>query len=260
MVISHRHRYLFVELAHTASTAISKELRESYDGHVILAKHSTYREFLKIATEDEKEYFVFSCIRHPLDVAVTKYFKRKTDQNRRWSDPTKAGPSHGVGRALDRRTFRFIHDNDADFAKFFLRFYRLPYNSWACLDHKGFDFVMRFENLDADFAEALRRIGVEQVRPLPARNVTGERQKSFFAYYDTPEAIARAKRVFGIYLQEWGFELPPEWGEVEISAGDRVAYNVRSLLLKVYWLHLKRWVWRDEMRPVLTANSTGARA
>jgi hypothetical protein len=260
MVISHRHRYLFLELAHTASTAVSKELREHYDGQLILAKHSTYRDFLRIATDDEKTYFVFSCIRHPLDVAVTKYFKRKTDQNRRWSDPAKAGGSRDLGKVLDRRTFRFIHDNDADFAKFFLRFYRLPYNSWACLDHKNLDLVMRFESLEADFAEALRRIGIEQVRPLPARNVTGERQKSFFDYYDTPAAIERAKRVFGVYLQEWGFELPREWGELEISALDRVAYDVRTFLLKMYWLHLKRWVWRQEMRPVLTPSSTPAGA
>ncbi len=32
MIIRHRYKYVFVELPHTGSTAISEELRELYDG------------------------------------------------------------------------------------------------------------------------------------------------------------------------------------------------------------------------------------
>ena len=54
MVISHRHRYLFVELPRTGSTAIHRELIELYDGTAILQKHATYEDFLRGATEIEK--------------------------------------------------------------------------------------------------------------------------------------------------------------------------------------------------------------
>ena len=54
MIISHKYKYVFVGLPLAASTAISKELCEQYDGKAILAKHSIYQDFLKIATEEEK--------------------------------------------------------------------------------------------------------------------------------------------------------------------------------------------------------------
>ena len=78
MIISHTHKYLFIELPMTGSTAISKELREQYDGVSILQKHSTYLDFLRVANEAEKQYFVFAGIRHPLDQVVSHYFKFKT--------------------------------------------------------------------------------------------------------------------------------------------------------------------------------------
>ncbi len=60
MIISHQHKYLFVELPHTGSTAISHELREHYDGVSILEKHATYYQFLKVATAEEKQYWLMS--------------------------------------------------------------------------------------------------------------------------------------------------------------------------------------------------------
>ena len=40
MIISHKHKYVFVELPQTASSAIAKELKANYDGHEILFKQS----------------------------------------------------------------------------------------------------------------------------------------------------------------------------------------------------------------------------
>ena len=55
MIISHKHKYVFIELPMTGSTAINNELRENYDGIYVLKKHSSYRDFLKDATEAEKK-------------------------------------------------------------------------------------------------------------------------------------------------------------------------------------------------------------
>src|SRR5262245_27774439 len=79
MVISHKHRYLFVEIPNTGSTAISAELRRHYDGEPVLHKHATYGEFLRLASRDQRTYFVFGTVRNPLDLAVTEYFKLKTN-------------------------------------------------------------------------------------------------------------------------------------------------------------------------------------
>jgi hypothetical protein len=57
---------------------------------------------------------------------------------------------------LDTRMFRYLSTTDADFSTFFLHFYKLPFDTWASLDHRRFDCVMRFERLADDF-DATRR-------------------------------------------------------------------------------------------------------
>jgi hypothetical protein len=87
MIISHIHKYLFVELPRTGSTAISRELLQNYQGVKILRKHATYFDFLKRKARREK-YFVFSGIRNPLDDAVSAT-SSKTDHRNQYTDPVK---------------------------------------------------------------------------------------------------------------------------------------------------------------------------
>ncbi|HET8962688.1 MAG TPA: hypothetical protein VFM99_02235, partial [Chitinophagales bacterium] len=79
MVIDHRYKFVFIELPLTATSAISKEIREQYGCEPIMNKHATYGDFLKKATEEEKAYAVIGSIRNPLDQTVSMYFKYKTD-------------------------------------------------------------------------------------------------------------------------------------------------------------------------------------
>ena len=46
MVIDHRYKFIFVELPLTATSAISKEIREQYGCEPFLNKHATYDDFL----------------------------------------------------------------------------------------------------------------------------------------------------------------------------------------------------------------------
>ena len=88
MIISHKHKYVFVELPQTASSAIAKELKANYDGHEILFKHALYStDFLKQAKPEEKAYKVISGMRNPMDICVSNYFKFKTDHENRYSNP-----------------------------------------------------------------------------------------------------------------------------------------------------------------------------
>ncbi|MEO8509638.1 MAG: sulfotransferase family 2 domain-containing protein [Chloroflexota bacterium] len=249
MIISHKHRYLFVELPRTGSTAVRRELRELYDGEPILHKHATYEEFAAIATEDERRYFVFSSIRNPLDDAVSRYFKFRTDHKGRYTDPARQ-PKHKpfVNRVLDESAFRFVRRGRSDFGGFLRRFYPLPFDTWASLSHDRFDLVMRFERLTDDFAEALRLIGVEPVRPLPVANQTGQRDRDFSTYYDEG-AQRHARRVFGPYMRRWGYELPPSWELAPPSRWHEAQYATVSAVGGLYWRHLRpRIVGRNRAR------------
>jgi hypothetical protein len=235
MIISHTHRYVFVELPRTGSTAVRRELRELYDGHPILAKHATYDEFRRTATDEEKTYFVFSTIRNPLDDAVSRYFKLRTDHKGQFTKRSRARRHRRLlNRLIDTLQFRYVNANDADFGSFLRRFYILPYDTWASLSHHRFDYVMRFERLEDDFAEAIRRIGLDLIRPLPVVNSTASRRRSFVEYY-TPDLIPRARRVFGPYMQRWGYAFPPSWPVDRPTAMDRAQYLLYGFVARMYW-------------------------
>ena len=261
MIVSHRYRYVFVELPRTGSTAIDQELRDLYDGARVGAKHGSYEEFLRTATDDEKTYFVFSCIRDPIDDAVSRYFKLKTDHEQRYSHPVKSRYQVGLKRAetmlhdgppddkkihrrrlgdrLENRRFRWIRDHDADFPTYFLHYYHLPYDNWSRLSHHRLDYVIRFEHLEEDFDAVLHKLGIEPVRPLPVRNRTSGKDRASWEYYGTPAAIRRARRVFGPYMQRWGYELPSAWGDGGPSAWDRTLFTVASVPRTFYWRVLR---------------------
>lgn len=235
MIISHRHRYLFIELPRTGSTAIRRELRENYDGEPILQKHSTYEQFRAQASEDERSYFVFSGIRHPMDDVVSQYFKLKTDHNRRMTDPTRAPKSKPLlNRIVDRTVFRYLQRTNAEFADYFMRYHWLPYDRWSSLSHDRFDFIIRFECLADDFETVLRRIGIEPVRRLPQVNTTAARERHFTDYYP-PRTWKRARRVFGPFMERWGYEFPPEWNVGPVSRAEQLQYRAFSLAATTYW-------------------------
>jgi hypothetical protein len=249
MVISEAHRYVFVELPRTGSTAITRELHENYGGRNILHKHATYDEFLRSATDDQKQYFAFSGLRNPLDDAVSLYFKLLSDHKRAYSNLKSAGWITRLVYAFRWRQFDFARDEKTDFSRFFLRFYRWPYDNWSCLSHAKLDCILRFEHLAEDFARAVAGFGATLVRPLPVVNKTAERQMHFSRYYDEA-AVARAKRVFAIYMAKWGYEFPAEWGMhgVRPRAWDRCVHRTLNLFRRFYWKQLRPAIYARTVR------------
>lgn len=257
MIVSHAHRYVFVELPRTGSTAVEKELIASYGGVRILKKHSTYADFLRWAAPSQRSYFAFSSIRHPMDDAVSRYLKIKTNHNNRYSDPVRrrlrvgnrgsaAFQETGLSarglrperrsliERVENRHFDWIQDHNASFAEYFLRFYHLPHDTWARLSHADLDFVIRFENLEEDFGKALARLGLEKQRPLPVKNKTSEKEGSFEDFYG-PETRRRAVRVFGPYMRTWGYEFPSSWDRREPGTMAELAYRGLALPRRLYW-------------------------
>lgn len=239
MIISHAHQYLFIELPHTASTSIAKELLSYYDAHKILAKHSPYNKFFRGANTEEKKYFVFSGIRNPLDVVVTEYFRLKSNHKEAFTRSKKWKINGGWVPEYQLEQFKFIQDHDADFTAFFKKYYRTPYDSWSCLNHKQFDFIIRFESLQDDFSKVLHLLGIEQKRDLPLSNKTGGK-RDFLSYY-TPEIREQAKRVFSPFMKEWGYDFPPEWGDSSIPVLKQAEFSIHRIPRMLYWRYLKKY-------------------
>ncbi len=243
MIISDKHRYLFVELPRTATTAIAKELRENYEGHSILYKHATYEDFLRIATDEQKKYFTFSCIRNPLDDVVSIYLKYRHNHRNSFTNPNNLKRRDPFLRFFDRIKLKFTNKGGVEFSEFFLKYYHIPYNRWSELSHDTFNYIISFENLQDDFRKVLEIIGLPQVRPLPATNKTTGNKKEYLSYY-TPETVNRAKRIFGPYMKKWGYSFPEGWGDLEVSWRNQLAFRFFNMFRKAYWRWRANWRWR----------------
>lgn len=227
MIISHRHRYLFVETPHTGTTAIAHELVANYGGAEIIGKHASYAQFARRATPDERRYFVFAGMRHPMDTQVTLFYRIARDLGGQYAVPRRRRLQRDAAYEAELDQFRWIRESGADFARWFMNHAWLPYDDWMSADQFG--GVIRFEHLQADFAAILSRLGIDLLRPLPVLNATTDRQRDFAAYYP-PETRWRAAYVFGPYMRRFGYAFPADWGEVSVP---RRAFAMYRLLRPV---------------------------
>lgn len=196
MIISHKYKYVFIQVPRTASSSIGKELCYNYAGEPILYKHACYDDFLKQANPEEKEYFVFAGMRNPLDCIVTEYFRRKEGK--------------GIEQnALNLEKYLFIRDNNASFQEFLKKFhnhFHKPGKSFI----KGVDFVYKYENLQQDFSRILDILGIEQKRPLPQFNRTTGKTDYFLSYF-TIEVQPMVRIVLGKRMKKYGYEFTADW-------------------------------------------------
>jgi hypothetical protein len=247
MVIDNKHKFIFIELPLTATSAISKEIREMYGSQPFLNKHATYRQFLRSASSEQREYRSIGSIRMPLDQAVSMYFKYKNDK--------ELGERFSTGKNKFRRRngkflrqllsvnrhkkrSRYVSRTNADFEQYFLRFYKWPYSNWSVLDHKRFNYIIRFENLAADYKKVFTEIGVPIERDLPQANKTPGKKKDFWSYYETDKAKKRAKFVFGPFMRYWGYEFPESWNYIREPWYAQLLFNITNIPNKFYWRYL----------------------
>ncbi len=237
MIISDRYRYVFVELPHTGTTAISAELCEKYDGREVLYKHSTWGDFRRVASPEQLTYFKFSCIRHPMDTVVSLYFRYRSNHRNAYTQP-KVARMAWSRRVLNLNKFHYIRDQGADFSDFFLRYYHLPYDNWSHVNHIDMDFVIRFERLKEDFERVLRKLSIPATRQLPAANTTPMREPTYMDYYDS-RAMARARRIFGPFMRRWDYPCPEEWGTGLVDHLSDLQFQALSPARVFFWKHLR---------------------
>jgi hypothetical protein len=125
-----------------------------------------------------------------------------------------------------------------DFAAFFLKCYHRPYDDWSNLAHKRFDFIIRYENLQEDFATVLKLLNIEQIRPLPVVNKTSGKASDPNIYYNTPEVREHARQIFGPFLKKWGYDFPTGWENSSVSWSSQVNFSVLALFRRIYWRYL----------------------
>ncbi len=232
MIISHKNRFLFIEVPRTGSTAISKELCELYGGESILRKHAQYNEFLRIANDEEKKYFVFQGNRNPLDDVVSSYFKLKNNHDGNFTNPRLFRSNGGWIDKNHLKRFAFVQKNNADFPTYFRKYYkaqylklRVPYFSTYDWPGRQISYIVRFERLNEDFESVVRAFGLQPKRPLPIENKTQHRGNDCYQYYPR-DLYTRVVSIFGPYMKKWDYEVPESWGQISIPIISQLKFRL----------------------------------
>ena len=239
MIISHKYKFVFIGLPFSASSAISKELYLQYEGVPYLRKHSLYHEFEKVATKNEKDYFVFAVLRNPMEIVVTVYEKMKANSKGNFTNPDLFSENGGHITKKHREKFNFIHDNKATFQEYFLNFFTNPYDNFSSLTLDNCDFVIRYEKISEDYILALEKSGVLSPKPLPVANKTAGKKKDLSLYY-TNDIKDRAIKVFGPFLTKYNYPFLENWGKIKVPLSSKLQFLVLGFLRKINQKYFKK--------------------
>ena len=238
MIISHKHKLLFIGLPFSASSAISKELYLQYEGEAVLRKHSLYHEFKKVAETQELQYFVFAVLRNPMEIAITVYEKMKANSKGNFTNPKFFTENGGHITKQHRKMFNFIQKK-ATFQQYFKEFFKKPYDNLAGLTIDNCNYVIRYENIAEDYIAALKKAGIKNPRKLPFANKTSGKKEDALEYY-TDEIKDLAIFVFGPFLEKYNYSFPPSWGKVKLSIKSRVQFKTLGFLRRINQKYFKK--------------------
>ena len=218
MLISHRHGFLFVHIAKTGGTSVRAALAPlrrrdplywlSWPCHRLshLTGHRTATKIPRHAhivaaremlpREVFQGLFKFAFVRNPWDLQVSSWHHLRRERPHlvahlddfpafiRWKlDPERPWQYH-VDTSIEQQ-LDYLVDLDGSVLT---------------------DFTGRYERLEADFAEACRRIGIAP-RPLPHRRRARDR-RDYRSYYDDATADLVARH-FARDIEAFGYRFDP---------------------------------------------------
>ncbi|MDB0027237.1 hypothetical protein N9D80_01615 [Flavobacteriales bacterium] len=239
MIISHKYKFLFIGLPFSASSAISKELHLEYEGEPYLRKHSLFHEFEKVATKEERNYFVFAVLRNPMEIAVTVYEKMRANAKGNFTNSKLFKENGGHITKHHREIFNFIKDKNASFQEYFTKFFKKPYDNFSSLTLDCCDFIIRYENISSDYLLALEKAGIKSLKPLPVANKTAGKKKDLSLYY-TDEIKEQAIYVFAPFLEKYGYNFLTKWGQIKTPISSSIKFKILGFLRKINQKYFKK--------------------
>ena len=113
----------------------------------------------------------------------------------------------------------------------------MPHVNWSVLDHKNFDFIIRYEYLQEDFSEVLKMLNLEQVRPIPLINPTKKDDSDMLSSL-TESELERLRWVAAPLMDYCNY--PSLAGKKHnISFSNALAFKVMCFIKETYWRHVR---------------------
>lgn len=175
MLISHKHRFIFIHIPKNAGISMKLALMEAADDWESIAYvHATASEVRnKVGRDIWDNYFKFAFVKNPWDRAVSFYF---------WSRGKKRKDTLKVYSELNRMNYdewaQWLSEQELN---------KLPAHVWLqksfvtdMKDNLLVDYVGRFENLDRDWNFVCRKIGIKKK---PLTNHHTSMHEHYMEYY-----------------------------------------------------------------------------
>lgn len=231
MLISHRHRFVFIHIQKTGGDTISRLLSERVpDLQRLGAKHERLCDRATLL-EDHADYLKFAFVRNPWDRLVSWYSMISaaamvTEDEARQSARSRIRYEQVRSNPL----WRYVLESSTDFSTFLTNCtapieirpgvcYSFTYNQLDYLtDASGVmraDFVGRFENLTGDLDAVLDRLQVPRGDALYHENAS---RHAHYADYYTVQTRAIVQQRFQADIDRFGYRF--EAGPAAPPAGD----------------------------------------
>jgi chondroitin 4-sulfotransferase 11 len=169
-MISHEHRFVFIEIQKTAS----KSIRSLFG--IPGADHSTVRTLSAQHSDIWKSYFKFAFVRNPWDRLVSGFVYRRSGGNQSPKDKQWAELYPGDFKAFCQKLETFMALEGENMF--------LSQHEWL-IDESGkvgVDFIGHFEKLQSDWEQICQKLGIPS-QTIPHIN-RGD-HKPYRNYYDT---------------------------------------------------------------------------
>ena len=223
-VMCREHGLLFILNPRTASSAVARVLRSELAGETVPAddlrspsgkllvdsKHGTLGELLKhglVEASEAQRLFKFTTVRNPFDSLVSLYVKKSgklqahLERRDSWIHK-KPGYAEDVLYCRDHSFDEWIERRYSSTALH--RVLKIGRRSRFDRYTEGLDFVMKKEQLTADFAEVLRRAGIRQPIQVPRFHPTADREPGYRSYYSR-RSRKLVEHAFGPDLRRYGY-------------------------------------------------------
>lgn len=186
MILSHKHKFVFIENPKTGSTSINNFLGKNVQDAFFLrspskkyqncSRHCTLENVL-LDFKEVSEYFKFCFVRNPWDIAVSWFFFYKSK-----------------GKIDDSLTFED-----------FIKRVTLRKNQFCAIENpNSFNFIGKFENLNNDFNFICKKIGIKfQELPITNKNINKNKHYTEYHNNNTRQIIAEN---FSKHIEYFGYK------------------------------------------------------
>jgi chondroitin 4-sulfotransferase 11 len=186
MNISDKYKCIFIHIPIVAGTGIKEALELPGRGHL------PWQYYYVVYPEQWDLYIKFTVVRNPWDRVVSAYHYAKMDKNY-WYDNLNRITPHPDYELLSKRTFAGYCEILKNRRNMLKHESWQPQYLWVAKTENGnnllmVDFVLRYENLEDDFAVLCERLGVSNI-DLPYINKSNHGHYRQYFTQETKEII-----------------------------------------------------------------------